>query len=296
MLIGDADALSVIDLADFLEDIDLKFLHAANLEQLTRIDGAFGDLATVFDLIAFLDAEVSTVIGLVFLLFKVIGDDNYVSFVYLSDVLDGAGDLRDAGFALRISRFDKLLDTGKTGRDVATSHTTSVEDSHGELSTRFADGLGGHDADRVANIDEIAGSHVLTIAVLADAVFGFAGEDGADLNLFNAAGYDGFGLIIADHGVAFDDDLTGLRIDDVVHRIAARDTVIEGLDDFVLSGVADFTNHEAMVAVAVLFADDDVLRDVDETTGEVARVRGLKRGIRGAFTGAVGVVEVFGDL
>ena len=49
---------------------------------------------------------------------------------------------------------------------------------------------------------------------------------------------------------------------------------------------------DALAGATVLFADDDVLRHVHQTTGEVAGVRGTKRGIGQALTGTVGVVEV----
>ena len=49
---------------------------------------------------------------------------------------------------------------------------------------------------------------------------------------------------------------------------------------------------EAAGGAAVLFAHDDVLGDVHQTTGQVARVRGLQRGVRQALTGTVGRDEV----
>ena len=49
---------------------------------------------------------------------------------------------------------------------------------------------------------------------------------------------------------------------------------------------------DAFDGAAVVLADDDVLRHVDQTTGEVAGVSGLECGIGQALTCAVGRDEV----
>ena len=46
------------------------------------------------------------------------------------------------------------------------------------------------------------------------------------------------------------------------------------------------------VGAAILVGDDAVLRHVDETARQIARVRGLQRGVGEALAGAVGRVEV----
>ncbi len=51
-------------------------------------------------------------------------------------------------------------------------------------------------------------------------------------------------------------------------------------------------DDDAALGAAVVLADDDVLRDVHQTTGQVARVGGTQRGVRQTLAGAVGVDEV----
>ena len=147
--------------------------------------------------------------------------------------------------------------------DVAPGHAAGVEDPHRQLGAGLADGLGGHDADGFALLDQLPGRAVKAIAVAADAFFGLAGEDRADLDLGDAGFLDLLGLLIAYEGVLADDDLAGVRVDDVVHGEAPGDAVGELHDDGVAAGVADFADDEAVVAVAVVLADDDVLGDVD---------------------------------
>ena len=67
-----------------------------------------------------------------------------------------------------------------------TGDTTGVERTEGELRTGFTDGLGGNDADGFALLYHLGGGEVAAVALLADAVLGFAGEDGTDFDFFDA--------------------------------------------------------------------------------------------------------------
>ena len=58
------------------------------------------------------------------------------------------------------------------------------------------------------------------------------------------------------------------------------------------AGVDDGAHRDAVLGAAILGRDDAVLRDVDQTARQVARVRGLQRGVGETLAGAVGRVEV----
>ena len=223
-------------------------------------------------------------------------DLDFVSAITLvDDLTDSAIDFRDASLAFWIAGLNKLLDTWETLGDIGRSHTTGVEDSHGELGTRFTDGLSGHDTNGLAEFDKVAGSHVKTIAVLANAILGLAGEERTDLDFGDAFFDDSLGVFFADEGVALHKDLTGLWRDDVMHGVTSDKTVLEFDEDDVFGGVFDLTDLETVVAMAIFLTDDDVLSDVDETSSEITRVSGLKSGVGTTLAGTVGIVEVFGD-
>ena len=57
------------------------------------------------------------------------------------------------GGALRRAGLEELDDAGQAVGDVLTDDTTGVEGPHGQLRARLADGLGGDDADRLAELD-----------------------------------------------------------------------------------------------------------------------------------------------
>lgn len=83
----------------------------------------------------------------------------------------------------------------------------------------------------------------------------------------------------------------GLLIDKVVEQIAAGKTLCEA--DYAALSVEDIVDIRALCAAAVLLADDNILGDIDKSSGEVTGVRGTKCGIGKTFTRTARRDEVF---
>ena len=189
-------------------------------------------------------------------------------------VLDGAA----------VDRLDVVLDE-RAGRDAA-----GVERAHRELRARLADRLGGDDADGQAFLDDLVGAHVDAVAAGADAARALAGERAADADALELELLERVGDLVGDDLVFLDDRLVGDRVADRVAGRAADDHVLQlDLDRLAL---VDRRLGDAVERVAVDLVDDDVLRDVGELAGEVARVGGLQRRVGQALAGAVGRAEV----
>ena len=77
---------------------------------------------------------------------------------------------------------EQLDDAGQAVGDVLTDDAAGVEGTHGQLSPGLTDGLGGDDADRLAELDHQAGGQRLAVAGDTDAMLGLAGQHraGAD--------------------------------------------------------------------------------------------------------------------
>ncbi len=88
-----------------------------------------------------------------------------------------------------------------------------------------------------------------------------------------------------------DYDLVGRGIAHILAGGAAKDAGRQRRHD--RAGIDDGAHLDAELGVAIVLRDDAVLRHVDQTTGQVTRVRRLQRGIREALAGSVGRVEVF---
>ena len=96
---------------------------------------------------------------------------------------------------------------------------------------------------------------------------------------------------MVDHLIGVDDDLSRFRIGDLIHRDAAQNPVVQRLDALFAVGHIAYPYARdllAQVMEAILLADDDVLRHVDQTPGQVTRVRRTQSGIGQALAGTVG--------
>jgi hypothetical protein len=211
---------------------------------------------------------------------------------------DAAGCFCNRRDTLRGTGFEELLDTGQTLGDVVATaggnSTTGVERTHGQLGTGLTDGLCGDDAHGLADVHGLAGGQRTAVAQGAGADAGLTGEHGADLDLGDA------GLEqLSDHdvtavGAGSSEDLA-LGVHDVDGERTGVGTVLDVLvQDQLTVRIGDGDRRDqATLGAAVLFADDDVLRHVHQTTGQVTRVGGTQRGVGQTLTGTVRRDEVF---
>ena len=163
--------------------------------------------------------------------------------------------------------------------------TTHVEGSHRELSSWFANRLGGDDANGLAEFDHAACGQAAAVAFDANTALGFAGESRANFELFVADFFECCGDFLVHELIRFDDSLAADWILDGFAAGATDDAGREADDFFV--ALVNGTNHDAVWSVAIVNRDDDILSGVDEFASEVTRVGGLERGIGETFAGAV---------
>ena len=82
--------------------------------------------------------------------------------------------------ALRVAGLEDLDDARETVRDVRAGHAARVERPHRQLRARLADRLGGDDADRVADLEQVAGRQEDAVAGAAEPDLGAALQHRAD--------------------------------------------------------------------------------------------------------------------
>ncbi len=107
----------------------------------------------------------------------------------------------------------------------------------------------------------------------------------------HASRLQGIDLLLLEQLAGLDDHLAGRRVLNIVAGGAAEHALPERHGH--LAGLEDGARGDALARAAVLLGDDAVLRHVDQTPREVARVRRLQRGVGKALAGAVGRVEIF---
>ncbi|CVM13872.1 Uncharacterised protein [Streptococcus pneumoniae] len=295
MLVVDAHALGLVHVLHLVHEEPLRGPRAEHAQDLLRVHGAGHELRAHRHVLAVGHEDARTAQHRVGDLLGAVVRREQQAHGRLG-VLDGhaAGDLGDRGHALRGAGLEELLDAGQTLRDVVgRGHTAGVERAHGELGARLTDRLGRDDADGLADVHQLAGGHGAAVALRAGAHGGLAGQDRADLDLRDAGGHQ-----LADQHVAHVRTGRGqhraVLARDVLGQRAGEGRVLDLLVGHQLAvGVrGGDRDGQAALGAAVVLADDDVLGHIDETTGQVARVRGLQRGVREALAGAVGGGEV----
>jgi hypothetical protein len=172
-------------------------------------------------------------------------------------------------------------------------HTTGVEGTHRQLGAGLADGLRGDDADRLAHVHPLAGGKRAAVALGADADLGLADQHVVRLDGLDA----GVDERVDHRSVVSDSPMRqhgAVRPDHVLGQGAPGAGVLDvvQLAEDAVGALARDLHREPTLGAAVLLADDDVLRHVHQTPGEVPGVGGAQRGVGEALTGAVGRDEV----
>ncbi len=167
-----------------------------------------------------------------------------------------------------------------------------VERPHRQLRARLADGLGGDDADRFAELDECTGGKVASITINANTVLAFAREHRADAHAVNARSLNAPGLFLVNFLVRANEKFLRVRrVDDVVAGEPAHKPVGQ-FNDFVFT-LINRRNPDAVRRTAIRLLDDDILRHIHEFAGHVTGVRGFEGGVGETFARAMGRDEVF---
>ena len=276
----DLDALRLVDLLHFADEIELGLRRPLQREQVSRILRALVECVAGLDDLPIGDQQARAPRQLVLdgiseltvlpNLERVDGDLR--AALGLLDV-QATADLRKHSGTLRVPCLEDLDDTRQTVRDVRAGDTAGVERAHRQLRARLADRLRGDDADRVADLRHLArrGEDAVadaTHAALCAALQHRANRDRElrpQLLLELLEHCDRHDLAaLGEHGLA---RLAGReRLVDVAGEHAAEQRLVQSL------GRPD-RSADVILGTAVLLADDDVLRHVDQAAGQVARVR-----------------------
>ncbi len=204
---------------------------------------------------------------------------------------DGAvlllGELRVAqahgAFGARLER--ALLDLA------ARRRATDVERAHRELGARLADRLRRDDADGLADVDAVAAREVAAVAHRAHAATRLAREHRADDDLFDAGVLD-LAQRAPRRAPCSPSTRTSPVSGSTTSSSATRPRMRSPSGWMTSPASSSLVTRMPSSVPQSNSRDDGVLRDVDETTGEVTGVRRLERGVGEALAGAVRRDEV----
>ena len=252
-----------------------------------RVRIPLGDALAALDLVAILDTQPRTVRNAVMRALGAVGvddRDHHVAHHRHHLVIRVFGDVLalELDLAVEVQLDERLL--GDLRR------TADMEGAHGELGTRLADRLRSDDTDRLAHVDRRAPGEIAPVACAAHAVGRLARQHRADFQLLDAASGDDVDLGLRQQSGPLDQGLAGGRILHILRRGPAKDAAGERSNHG--AGIDNGADLDAILRAAVFFRDDAVLRHVDQTPREIARVCRLQGGVGETLAGAVRRVEV----
>ena len=302
MLVVDINALRAVNLLYLGDDVVLYCLYAVYGEDIRGIYGTLRQRAALRNKVAVGDLELEAKGDRILLLCGIgnvlAGNDNVAHFLFL-DNAHGAVYAGNDRSALRSAALEKLFNTGKTLCDIfRRSYTARMEGTHGELCTGLAYGLSGDGADRFADSYDLAVCKVRAVALRAYAVLRLAGEHRAYLDTVSACIFhdlnDPVRVVRGHEPVLGNSHLARLGILEVLHKESAHETFLKILDLFL--AVGDLEYVDTVGGAAVLLTNDNVLRNVNESSCQITRVGGTERRISQTLTCATRGDEVFQNV
>ncbi len=156
-----------------------------------------------------------------------------------------------------------------------------MERPHGQLGSRLANRLRRDNSDRLAHFHPIVGGQVAPVTLNTKTLMRLTSQVGTDIDFFNTGIFDGFHHLFGDRVISFHQNFTGKRIDHIFQCGSAQQTLTERLDDF--TRLHQRRHFQAAQGATIFFHNNDVLRHIHQTAGEVTRVCRLERGVRQTF-------------
>src|SRR5579875_3341260 len=283
-----------VNFLDFLDQIVLQRRLTLDPQDVVRVERAFVELIAGFDPVAVVHHQVHPHRDFVAMLVAPVVGDDHVPFVALFDDTHRPGDLGHRGLAFRLACFEDFLDARQTRDDVFGRDAAGMEGPQRQLRPGLADRLRGDDPDGLADIDLAPGREIAAVAHRADAVLGLTRQHRANLDGGDPGLEDQLGGVLIDFFVALDDlQARVLGMLDVLGGTPADDTIDEGFDRLLPD--ANVGHGDPLRGPAVVLADDDVLRHVDQTPRQVAGVGRAQRGVGQTLTRTVRRDEVLED-
>ena len=302
MFIVDFYTLQTVYSLYFTDHIILYGTYTFDFQNVVWVNRTFCQFITGFQHLSVCNLDSGSVRDQVCLGFSAFFIGNY-DFSFLLGIFDCnfTRNLCDNGKSFRLSCLEQLLDTRKTLCDIATGNTTTMESTHGQLCTRLTDGLCGDDTYRLTNLNSFSCCHVGTITFCTDTNFTFTAQNRTDLDLvvrfafcIDTFAHDLSCTFRCDHVVCFYKHIT-IFIFDCLAGETSCDTFLQTFDFFF--SVCEFPHIHTRNLISAFrtihLTNNQLLRYIYQTSGQVTGIGGTKSGIGHTFSSSMGGHEIF---
>ena len=120
------------------------------------------------------------------------------------------------------------------------------------------------------------------------------GQNRTDGNPLNASFCNPFCIHICEHFILRNHQFTRCRIPQIFCQIPTNQTFCQRFNQF--TSVANLINFQTFCCTAVLFPNDNILGNINQTTGQVTRVSSTQCGICQTLSSTSGRDKVFQDV
>ena len=193
---------------------------------------------------------------------------------------------------LRIAQTDATfvfhLDAGFSSR--TRCRTTDVERTHRQLCTRLTDGLCRDNADSFTFVDDVATRQVTTIAVRTYTKVGVTGYNRANFHRVNRVRFQQITPLFMQQRVARNQNIRRTRLQNVFCGYTTQNAIAQWL--FNITTLDNRGHGDTFQRATVVFGNNQILCNVNQTTRQVTGVRCFQCGIRQTFTRTVRGNEV----
>ena len=177
-------------------------------------------------------------------------------------------DFSDDCFTFWIAGFKDFLDTRETLRDIGIrGNTTRVEGTHGQLCTRLPDRLSSDGSDCFTDFNRITRCQVDTVTMTADTVAGVTCKDRANRHFVNTSINNLARLVFRDQFIWTNNDSTSFWMFNCFLSVTTIETLFKRLDHFL--AFCDRSDEQAAICTTVVFTDNHILGNVNQTTSQV---------------------------
>ena len=165
-----------------------------------------------------------------------------------------------------------------------------MERTHRQLCTRFTDGLCRDNADCFTFVDDVATRQVTTVAVRTYTKVGVTRYNRTDFNGVNGVLFQQITPLFVQQRVAWNQNIRRTRLQNVFSSYTTQNAIAQRL--FNITTLDNRGHGDAFQSAAIVFSNNQVLRNVDQTTSQITGVRCFQCGIRQTFTRTVSRDEV----
>ena len=166
------------------------------------------------------------------------------------------------------------------------SRTTGMECTQCQLCTRFTNRLGSNYTDSLTFLNHMVRSQITAVTFRANSLLRFASQYRTDFNTFDRRLLYLLSDIFCNFFTTSNQQFSGLGMYDIMYGYTTKDAFVQGSDNFIV--VLKVCTNQSAERTAILFINNNIMRNIYQTTSQISGIGSLQCGIGQTFTGTVG--------